>query len=118
MIGLYSPLVWAQTPVDIVYHGAPPTTTFDIPEEVTQISSNLQSSQNELNKMATQAQADLTLVQTTVTDAFNSLKSGAIGDFIGDGGDGTTFCGKKLKNVDVEDMADKVKESVYYASSN
>ena len=110
MIGLYSPLVWAQTPVDIVYHGAPPTTTFDIPEEVTQISSNLQSSQNELNKMATQAQADLTLVQTTVTDAFNSLKSGAIGDFIGDGGDGTTFCGKKLKNVDVEDMADKVKE--------
>ena len=111
IMGLHSSVCNAQAPWDLVYHALPPSTTFDISEEVSQISGNLQSSYNQSQQIINQAKADITATQTAITSTFNDIKNGNVVNFNNNGGvSGSTFCGKDVKDVSVKDIAKKVKE--------
>ena len=68
----------AQTPVDLVYHAMPTVPTFDIPEEVSQVAGNLQSSVNQSKQIILQAKSDITNMQSAVMSTYENIKNGSI----------------------------------------
>ncbi len=101
----------AQTPFDLIYHALPTVPTFDIPEEVAQVTGNLQSSFNQAKQIVLQAKSDVTSLQSAVTATFENIKNGTFIDINGASGQGKeTFCGKPLKDVKVKKIAKKMRQ--------
>ena len=104
-----SNLARAQMPWDLAYHAMPVSITLDVPEEISQVAGNLQSAVSQGKQIVMQTKADITSLRSAITSTFNKIKSGAI--FKGNGNDGEVgnkFCGKDLKNVEVNEIADKM----------
>lgn len=109
----------APMPWDIAYHTVPTVPTFDVPEEVSQISGNLQSSINQAKQIIMTAKTDATNLQSAVTSTFNNIASGAILDVNGNPGQGeASFCGKNLDKVKVKKIAKKMKQVFLTYKSN
>lgn len=102
-------VVKAQMPWDIAYQAMPVSITIDIPEEISQVAGNLQSTVSQGKQIVMQTKADITSLKSAVVSTFNKIKSGAI--FGGSGNDGeigNKFCGRDLKSVDVKEISDKI----------
>lgn len=101
----------AQTPIDLVYHAIPTVPTFDIPEEVSQVAGNLQSSVNQSKQIILQAKSDITNLQSAVMSTYENIKNGSIISISGASGQGSeTFCGTPVNNVKTKKIAKKMKK--------
>ena len=68
----------AQTPFDLIYHALPTSIALDIPEEVSQVAGNLQSSVNQSKQIILQAKSDITNLQSAVMSTYENIKNGSI----------------------------------------
>ncbi len=103
--------VYAQMPWDFAYHALPTSITLDIPEEVTQVAGNLQSTINQSQQIILQGKADISNMQSAATTTFNNIKSGAILEVDGLPGQSKSgYCGYDIEDIRVRQMAQKMKE--------
>lgn len=101
----------AQTPFDLIYHALPTSIALDIPEEVSQVAGNLQSSVNQSKQIILQAKSDITNLQSAVMSTYENIKNGSIISIEGASGQGSeTFCGTPINNVKVKKIAKKMKK--------
>ena len=111
--------VRAQAPWDLAYHAIPTVPTFDVPEEVSQISGNLQSMTNQTKQIIMTFKTDMTNMQSAVMSTYNNIATGTIVDVNGNPGQGeTTFCCRKLDDVRVREIAKKMKQVFMTYKSN
>lgn len=107
-------LSYAFLPWDMAYHALPTSITFDIPEEVAQISGNLQSIISQGKQIELQAKSYDTSLKSAVTSIFNRLKSGAILPVESNpGGIGATFCQKDIKDVSAKQISQKMRKTFF-----
>ena len=100
----------AQTPFDLIYHALPTSIALDIPEEVSQVAGNLQSSVNQSKQIILQAKSDITNLQSAVMSTYENIKNGSIISIEGASGQGSeTFCGTPINNVKVKKISKKMK---------
>ena len=111
MTAVGASLSYAFLPWDIAYQALPTSITFDIPEETSQISGNLQSLISQAHNIALQTKSEYTSLKSAVTSTFNKFKSNAIVPAESTPGDiKSTFCGKDIKDVDVKEISNKMQE--------
>ena len=111
MAAVGASLSYAFLPWDIAYQSLPTSITFDIPEETSQISGNLQSLISQAHNIALQTKSEYTSLKSAVTSTFNKFKSNAIVPAESTPGDiKSTFCGKDIKDVDVKEISNKMQE--------
>ncbi len=108
----FLPIAQAQMPWDIAYHALPTSIGIDVPEEIGMVSSNLSSTVDQAKQVILQGKAEITNMRTAVTATFNNIINGALlneDDKYSDSGV-STFCGKDIKDISVDDMAKKIEE--------
>ena len=115
---LFTTETQAQAPWDIAYHAAPPSFAVNLREDIVQTAANLQSTTNQAKSILMTAKNDITNLQSAVMSTFNNISSGAILSVVGNPGQGkTTFCGKNLEKVEVNEIANKMRELFFTKKS-
>ncbi len=105
--------VYSQMPWDFVYHAAPVSITLDIPEEVTQVAGNLQSTVNQSQQIILQGKADISNLQSAATTTFDNIKSGAILEVDGVPGlSKSTYCNRDINYMTVRKMARDMRKAL------
>ena len=111
--------VKAQSPWDMIYHAVPVAPSFDITEEISQISGQIQAAIGQGKKIIMTFKTDATSLQSAIMSTFNKIKSGAILDILGNPGQSpTSFCGKEVTKTKPKEIAKKVKEILLIAKSD
>ena len=111
--------VKAQAPWDLIYHAIPISPSFDISEEIAQISGQVQTAVGQGKKIIMTFKTDASSLQSAIMSTFNKIKSGAILDIFGNPGQSpTSFCGKDVKKTKSKQIAKKVKEILLIAKSD
>lgn len=108
----------AQMPWDLIYHAVPVSIGIDVPENIVQISGNVQTTVRSAKDVYMTALTDASSLQSAVTGSFNKVKSSAILDVEGNPGqEKTGFCGQDLDEVEVKTVAEKVKDVLWVLKS-
>ncbi len=108
----------AQMPWDLIYHAFPVSIGIDIPENIVQISGNVQTTVRSAKDVYMTALTDASSLQYAKTGSFNKIKSSAILDVEGNPGqEKTGFCGQDLDEVEVKTVAEKVKDVLWVLKS-
>lgn len=116
---MFTAPVKAQAPWDLIYHAMPISVGFDIPEEITQISGQVQTAVSQAKKIIMTFKTDISNVQSAIMSTFNKIKSGAILDIFGNPGQAqASFCGKDVNKTKAKVIAKKVKEVLLIAQSD
>lgn len=108
----------AQMPWDLIYHAVPVSIGIDVPENIVQISGNVQTTVRSAKDVYMTALTDASSLQSAKTGSFNKVKSSAILDVEGNPGqEKTGFCGQDLDEVEVKTVAEKVKDVLWVLKS-
>lgn len=108
----------AQMPWDLIYHAFPVSIGIDVPENIVQISGNVQTTVRSAKDIYMTGLTDVSSLQYAATGSFNKVKSSAILDVEGNPGqEKTSFCGQDLDEVEVKTVAEKVKDVLWVLKS-
>ena len=108
----------AQLPWDLIYHAFPVSIGIDIPENIVQISGNIQTTVRSSKDIIMTGLTDASSLQTAVTSSFNKIKSSAISDVDGNPGqEKSDFCGQDFDKVETKKIAEKVKDVLLISKS-
>ncbi len=109
----------AQAPWDLIYHAVPVSPSFDLPEEISQISGQVQTAISQGKKIIMTFKTDASSLQSAIMSTFNKIKSGAILDLFGNPGQSKSgFCGQNIDKVKTKKVAQKVKEILLVRESD